>query len=302
MIRAMHALTAEPWAIRPDYLHVMAGIAGMDREARAANAETEGETWRKRDLAAIVGAFAGPTVRRMDGARYAMMTDAGVAILPVFGPIFPRANMMTEYSGGTSVAMLQNDYRLAQEAKDIHAIMLLMDTPGGAVSGINAFADVVYRGRSSKFTLAHVSGAAASAGYWIAASANEIATDKTGILGSIGVVAAIPKQVQPDGSGEVVIEVVSSNAPNKRPDPTTDEGLTEIRTMLDALEAQFISDVARARGTTPTNVKQQFGAGGVCIGAEAVARGMADKVQSYDASYSQLAKMASNRKRAAALK
>ncbi|GLK86678.1 S49 family peptidase [Ancylobacter defluvii] len=302
MIRALHALTAEPWAIRPDYLHFMAGVAGMDREARAANAESEGETWRKRDLAAIIGAFAGPTVRRMDGARYAMVTDAGIAILPVFGPIFPRANVMTEYSGGTSVAMLQNDYRLAVAAADIHAVMLLIDSPGGAVSGINAFADLVYQGRSSKFTLAHVSGTAASAAYWIGASASEFVTEKTGILGSIGVVAAIPKQVEPDGSGEVVIEVVSSNAPNKRPDPTTDEGLGEIRTMLDALEAQFIADVARARGVTATKVKEEFGAGGVKIGPQAVAAGMADKVQSYDASYRQLARLASNRKRAAALK
>lgn len=302
MIRALHALTAEPWAIRPDYLHLMASIAGMDREARAANAESEGETWRKRDLSAIIGAFAGPTVRRMDGARYAMVTDAGVAVIPVFGPIFPRANVMTEYSGGSSVAMLQNDYRLAQANGDIHAIMLLLDSPGGAVSGINSFADQVYKGRGSKFTLAHVSGTAASAAYWIGSAANEMATEKTGILGSIGVVAAIPKQVEPDGHGEVTIEVVSTNAPNKRPDPTTDEGLAEIRTMLDALETQFIADVARARGTTAAKVKEEFGAGGVKIGPMAVAAGMADKVQSYDQSYSQLARMASNRKRAAALK
>ena len=35
MTSAMRALTAEPWAIRPDYLHFMAQLASLDRSGRA---------------------------------------------------------------------------------------------------------------------------------------------------------------------------------------------------------------------------------------------------------------------------
>ena len=95
MTSALHALTAEPWAIRPDYLHFMASLASLDRAGRADRRAAEGEDWLRLDLQAA----AGPTVQRLDGARYAMLTREGVAVIPIVGPIFPRANMMTEVSG-----------------------------------------------------------------------------------------------------------------------------------------------------------------------------------------------------------
>ena len=95
---------------------------------------------------------------------------------------------------------------------------MLLDSPGGQVSGINAFADIVAAGTKKKYTTAFVAGSAASAAYWIASAASEIAMEGTGMVGSIGVVAAIPVQVAPDGGGDIWIEIVSSNTLNKRPD------------------------------------------------------------------------------------
>ncbi|MER2249514.1 S49 family peptidase [Methylorubrum podarium] len=242
MTSALRALTAEPWAIRPDYLHFMASLASLDRDGRADRRSAEGEDWFRLDLAAA----AGPTAQRLEGARYAMLTREGVAIIPVVGPIFPRANLMTEMSGtGTSAAMLARDLALARDSVDVGAVLLMVDSPGGSPTGINALADQIYAMRGRKRVLAHVTGTCASAAYWLASAAGEVAVEKTGIVGSIGVVAAVPKQVEPDASGTLSIEIVSSSAPNKRPDPQTDEGAAEIRSLLDSIEAQFIADVAR---------------------------------------------------------
>ena len=291
MTSALHALTAEPWAIRPDYLHFMASLASLDRAGRADRRAAEGEDWFRLDLQAA----AGPTAQRLEGARYAMLTREGVAVVPVIGPIFPRANMMTEMSGtGTSAAMLARDLVLARDSEDVGAIVLLVDSPGGSPTGINALADQIYAMRGRKRVIAHVSGSAASAAYWLASAAGELVTEKTGMLGSIGVVAALTKQVEPDASGNLTIEIVSSNAPNKRPDPQAEEGAAEIRTLLDSIETQFIADVARGRKTTPARVRTDFGAGGMKVGAEAVAAGMADRVQTYERSLKEAAQTAAN--------
>lgn len=291
MTRALHALTAEPWAIRPDYLHFLASLAVLDRDSRADRRSAEGEDWFRLDLQAA----AGPTAQRLEGARYTVLTSDGVAIVPIVGPIFPRANLMTEMSGtGTSAAMLARDLQLTRDSADVGAILLMVDSPGGSPTGINALADQLYAMRGRKRVVAHVSGSAASAAYWLASSAGELVTDKTGILGSIGVVAAVSKQVEPDASGNLAIEIVSSSAPNKRPDPQAEDGVATIRALLDSIETQFIADVARGRKTTPARVRSDFGAGGVKVGADAVAAGMADRVQSYASTLKDISRTAAN--------
>jgi len=294
MSRVFNALTAEPWAIIPSELQKIAAIVQRHDMPDAAHAVPE---YVKRDYELM----AGPGAQKIPGAQRAYAID-GVAVLPLVGPIFPRANMMTEMSGATSVTMLQNDYRAALLNPEIGAILLLIDSPGGAVSGINAFADAVASGKQKKPTVSYVSGTAASAAYWIASATGEIAIDRTGIVGSIGVVAALPVQVAPDASGELWVEIVSSNAPNKRPDPVSEEGRAEIVATLDAIEKQFVADVAKGRKVSVEKVLSDFGQGGVKVGADGVKAGMADKVQSYDATLNSLRKMVANQRKLAALK
>ncbi len=272
MSRALAAMTSQYWAIDPSWIPLMASIA--QRGSGNSNLESSRE-WVKRDHLAM----AGPGAQKLAGANRAYVVD-GVGVLPITGPIFPRANLLTEVSGATSLTMLQNDHRLLLASKDVRAIMLLLDSPGGAVSGVADFASRVALGAARKETRAFVMGSAASAAYWIASSASHISVDRTAVLGSIGVVAAVPKQVEPDESGELWIEVVSSNAPNKRPDPQSEDGLSVIRGSLNAIEGIFVGDVAKGRKVPTSKVRSEFGQGGVLIGADAVKSGMADKVES----------------------
>lgn len=289
----IRALTAEPWAIQPDWLHAIWAVATRQPH----QSERVGEDWTERNMQAALGSGA----KRLEGARYAVLDD-GIAVVPIFGPIFPRANMLTEMSGATSADMLKRDISLSVASPNVHAIMMLVDSPGGAVSGVSAVADTVFAARGEKPIIAHVSGTAASAAYWIASAANELRLERTGIVGSIGVAALVPHQVSPNASGEMNVEVISSNAPNKRPDPESDDGRAEIVRSLDAIEAAFITDVARGRGVTATVVKSDFGQGGVRIGSDAVQHKMADRVSSYEQSLAALKRLTSTRKRVEALR
>lgn len=292
--RALAAILSEVWAIDPGYLPLLVALAQRNHDAPAVQAA---QGWAQRDYQLL----AGPGAVRLEGASNRTYVSDGVAIIHVMGPIFPRANLMTEMSGATSVATILADLRAALAAKEVGAILFRFDTPGGAVSGVNALADEIHRARSVKPVGAFVDGAAASAGYWLASQTADITLERTALVGSIGVVTVQSKQVEPDCDGYVEVEIVSSNAPNKRPDPTSEDGLAEVRALLDAIEREFLLDVARGRGVSTQHVIDNYGQGGVKVGADAVKSGMADRIGSFDAAVKRMQQMARARQRAAAI-
>jgi ClpP class serine protease len=82
----------------------------------------------------------------------------------------------------------------------------------------------------------------------------------------------------------------------------SDAGRTEIVSTLNAIEKQFVADVARGRNVPVEKVLADFGQGGVKVGGDGVKAGMADKVQSYDTTLNILRKMVVNQRRLAALR
>lgn len=269
--RVLRTISGEVWAIQPDWLQSIWRIAqgGGDLEAaahrRAQLAEDEFETTAE------------------------MTIQDGVARIPLFGPTFPRANLMTELSGATSLRHFAMQLAQALEREDVRQILLEVDSPGGVVPGVDETAQLIAEANARKPVTAYVVGAAASAAYWLVSAAGEIVTAATGELGSIGVVAAVAVQEEPDANGMRGIEIVSSNAPDKRPDPRTDDGRATILDRLDAIERIFIDRVAANRGVSREAVIRDFGGGGLLTGADAVAAGMADRVGTLDSTIGELA-------------
>lgn len=202
----------------------------------------------------------------------------GIALIPVTGPLFPRANLFSEISGAYSVEMLAKDLQEAKMNADVRGAILVMDTPGGHTTMINEFSNQI--ADFGKPIVAYVVGQAASAGYWMAAACDRIILDSTAMVGSIGVVAGFAVE---DGKR---IEIVSSNAQDKRPDMSTDEGMAVIQAVVDDMEAVFIDAVVDFRSMNRETVTALRG--GVVIGAKAVERGFADEVGSLESTILQL--------------
>ena len=295
MSRAFRELCSELWAITPDWLHILAALSLRDRNHPLVGQAYKDEDGKKAPtpverFSSLM--FLGAAARSLEGQGSGRAIVAeGVAILPVLGPIFPRANMMTDLSGATSCAAVHKDLSAALKSEDVSSILMVYDTPGGAVSGVSALADAIFAARGKKPLAGYVSGTAASAGYWLGSAVDRLTASKTSMVGSIGVVTALPKQVEPDADGNLWVEIVSSNAPNKRPDVLTDEGTAEIRRNLDSVEKTFLADVARHRGVTVEKVIQNFGAGGCFVGAEAVDQGMVDGIESFDSAFSRMVRV-----------
>jgi ClpP class serine protease len=260
-MRAIDAVLGQPWAIQSEWLQFIAAIAQRQFDAP------------------IVAAMQDNPPRAVDRG---LQVRNGVAVVGITGPIFPRANMMTRQSGATSLSEVQADFRTALADPSISAIVLAIDSPGGVTTGIGDFSAEIRAARAVKPIVAVAAGMMASAAYELGAAASSVVVSPTAMVGSIGVVAGMTKQVQPDAQGEISIEIVSSNAPKKRPDPTDSAGRGELQQLVDGIEAEFIASVAASRGVTIDKVKSDFGQGGVLVGARAVAAGMADRLGTLD--------------------
>lgn len=221
-----------------------------------------------------------------------------VALIEFAGPVFRRANLMTEHSGATSLEMMVKELNLALSDKTIGSIVIDYDSPGGEVNGTREMANLIHKGRKIKPIIGYASYMAASAAYWNAAASTELYLDPTASVGSIGVVRTIQK-----GGDEGIFEIVSSQSPDKRPDPETKEGKAAHQAQVDALADVFIGEVATYRGVSPEKVISDFGRGGVLVGQAAVNAGMADGVANFDEVLNRAAVLASDfRKPKSALK
>lgn len=259
--RLVSAIARQPWAITPDALELVLGIA-------------------QRNISDPQAVLSSPTVRRESGSL--RMRD-GVAVISVMGPIFPRADIFTQISGATSVETLALRFGEALAADDVKGIVLHIDSPGGQITGIHEFASQILAARDIKPVVTYASGMCTSAAYWIGSAAQRVVADETAELGSIGVVSAWTDDKEARKSkGLTDYEVVSSQSPNKRLDPNSEEGRSTLQCRLDEFADIFIADVARHRGKRAATVAEQFGQGGMMLAAEAVKVGMADEIGSLE--------------------
>jgi signal peptide peptidase SppA len=261
----VEAIFAHRWAILPAYLETIIQVATRQGSIEAA----------------LAGRAAYEQHSPSAGNPFA--ADKEIAVIPVIGPIFPRANLMTMVSGATSIQKLTAQFKAAMEDPNIGGIILSVDSPGGEVTGVSEFAQMLFEARGKKPITAYVPGMAASAAYWIASAADEIILADTGEVGSIGVVAAYTDDKEAQRKkGVFTHEIVSSQSPNKRPDISTKEGRALIQSVVDDLAGIFVSTVARNRGVTEDHVMENFGQGGLFVGARSVDRRMADKVGTFE--------------------
>lgn len=273
MIKAFELAAERPWLITESALDQLMAIA--DRMGDPEALETR------------LG-------RPLDNSQSAVVRD-GVAIIPVTGPIFRYANMFTRISGATSTQVLATDIQAALDNPQVRGIVLNVDSPGGEANGINELSDLIYSARSKKPIKAYVGGMAASGGYWIASAASEVVIDDTGMAGSIGAVVEI--RLGDDKESGKRYQIVSRNAPNKRPDLSTEGGRAKVAETIDALGDVFAAKVARNLGVDPEDVPAMGDHGGIKMGAAAVEAGLAHRLGSLESVIADLARPAANQQR-----
>lgn len=249
-----------PFAMLPSALDAMLEVLHL---------RLEGRVLTEQEIKARTGVVTPPSKR----------TIGTVAVIPVFGVLAHRMNMMTDISGGTSTEQLASAFNAAVLDPAVTAILLDIDSPGGSVFGIQELADVIYRGRGSKPITAIANATAASAAYWIASSADEILVTPSGQVGSIGVVAVHQdrsKQAEMLGVQHTFITAGKYKASGNDLEPLDDATRADMQKRVDQYYGAFVRAVARGRGVKPEAVRDGFGEGRMVGSSEAVRLGMAD--------------------------
>lgn len=284
MTDELSVFSGVPFLMQEDGLRQNIAIAGRKLSDPALAAQLKAAREFQPEALAMKG------FQRLAGTRGVMVRD-GVATVGVIGPIVRYASIFSEISGATSLDVLARDFQAAVDDPNVVAILIHFDSPGGEARGIAEFAATIRAATEKKPVLAYGGDLVASGALWLAASTREIVLSSTAIIGSVGAVAVIADTRQRDAmAGVRNFTVVSSTSPRKGLHPASDEGQAEIRDVLDAIAERFVADLATYRGVTTEKVLADFGQGGVVARpADAIARGMADRIGSFEGLLAELA-------------
>jgi len=194
------------------------------------------------------------------------------AEIHVKGVLTNTPDMFARWFGGgnTTYPAIIAALAEADANPEVKQIVMRFDSGGGAVNGM--FDAIAAMQTTKKPIKAIVGTMAASAAYGLASQADEmVAHNRASAVGSIGVVVDT-------FVSESRVSITSSNAPDKRPDVTTEKGKATVVAQLDAIAGLLDEAVAEGRNTTVKKVNADFGQGGILLADEALKRGMIDSI------------------------
>lgn len=262
------AFCAEPWAIQREKLGVLADIL----VARA-----EGEKLFSTEFAEAVSEARANEIAETDGK---------VAVIPIHGVLSAKMDMFSAMSGGTSYAGIKRQLYGALSNDDVKAVVLDIDSPGGAVPGTEELSSEIRAVRGGeKPIIAQVNHLAASAAYWLAVSADEIVVTPSGRAGSIGVYTAhddVSAALEKRGIKRTYISAGKNKVEGNETEPLGKDTLAHIQDSVNHSYNRFVSAVAEGRGTTVGKVEDGFGQGRVFYADALMDRGMVDRVATLD--------------------
>ena len=180
--------------------------------------------------------------------------------------------------GGLSTANL---IKKARDNKDVKALVLRVDSPGGSVFGSELVRRELEVTRAAgKPVVVSMGNTAASGGYWIATASDEIVADAATITGSIGVFALLPTADRTLAKLGVHPAGVATTWLRNADDPRLplDPRLADlIQKSVDHTYLDFTTKVAAARKTTSDKI-DAVAQGRVWTGAQAKERGLVDTI------------------------
>ncbi len=213
-----------------------------------------------------------------------------IAVVVASGMILPGEQPRGRVGGDTLSRLI----RKARLDDRIKALVLRVDSPGGSPIASELIRHELELAQiSGKPVVASMAGVAASGGYWISATADEIWAAPTTITGSIGVFAPLP-------TFEGVMDEIGINRDGVGTHELAGmDVLTGIRPPLDRFlqltvdntYRQFINLVARGRDMLPEEV-DAIGQGRVWSGTDAKERGLVDELGHLDDAIAAAARLA----------
>jgi len=166
------------------------------------------------------------------------------------------------------------------ERKDIKAVVLRIDSPGGAVAPSQELYSAIKRLDRKKPVVASLGSVAASGGYYAAAASRKIVANPGSITGSIGVIVQFVSAEELLKKLGLKGYVIKSGKFKDSGSPLRKMNLEEkavLQSLVNDVNSQFINAVAEGRGKTAREVRK-LADGRIFTGSQAKKLGLVDKL------------------------
>ena len=219
-----------------------------------------------------------------------------LVILIVFSIVFALIQKRIPFGESNQVALVRIEgmimdskdivAELKEYAKDpfIKAIVLRIDSPGGAVVPAQEIYEEIKKATQEKNVIVSMGSVAASGGYYIASPATKIIANPGTLTGSIGVIMEIPNVGGLMDKLGIKTEVVKSGRHKDMASVFRGIGKEErviLQEVLDNVHEQFIRAVAEGRTLLYDDVKE-IADGRVFTGEQALEVGLIDELGSLE--------------------
>lgn len=200
-----------------------------------------------------------------------------IAIIYAEGQIFDGKGQ----EGNIYSENLSKTIRKAREDKDVKAIVLRVNSPGGSAVASAIIGHELDLAKEVKPVIVSMGNYAASGGYWISANGDYIFADPTTLTGSIGVFGTFPnmKGLLNDKIG-LTFDVVKTNENadfGNFTEPLTEFQYAKLQQMVVKTYDEFTGRVAEGRGLRQSYV-DSIGQGRVWSGVDAIEIGLVDQL------------------------
>lgn len=259
-------------------------LEALESQGEAAIRAKVTEMWAGRG-AASEDPFGMPPIWQMEG---------GVAAVDISGSLIPGRAGFFRFFGLLGYDDIQDALAEIAGNEDVKAVMLHIDSGGGAVNGLEEAGDAIRALAEIKPVRSFTDGGMMSAAYWLGASADQVFASKTAQVGSVGTLMVhteYTKMLAAEGITKTVIRSGKFKALGNPFEPLSDAAREEMQTMADEASRIFVEYVADRRGTTPEKFQKTMGEGRVFMGRMAHDVGLTDGILSRTAMTAMMKKL-----------
>ena len=176
----------------------------------------------------------------------------------------------------------------------IKAIVLRIDSPGGAVAPSQEIYRAVLRTKKDKKVVCSMGTVAASGGFYVASACDKIYASPGTITGSIGVISEFPHVSQLMALAKIDVDTIKSGAMKDSGSPLREMTDTErkfFQHFVDSVYEQFLDDVSAAR-KIPKETLRPLADGRILTGQQALEHHLVDELGNLEDAIEGAAKLA----------
>lgn len=224
--------------------------------------------------------------------------DNGLGVISINGPLTNKSTGWEALCGGTSYESIKEDFEALLE-EGAKTIAFIVESGGGEAYGMMDTGNYLRRlaDENGVKIVSYIDGLSASAAYGLTAISDEIISNKSSEIGSIGVLIRLmndSKALEKEGYERTFITAGDEKIPFAADGSFRKEFIDDLQYKVDTLYQEFVEYVAEHRNISVEAVRNTQAK--TFLAEDAIALGLADKVMTQEEFYSYLSGEAQNNK------